>query len=67
MASVDTVLVASHPYLACPPRAEMTADGLGWLLYAPRMLGGTKAALGQRQPPWLKSVPGAHFGSVLYV
>jgi hypothetical protein len=28
----------------CPPRAETTADGLGWLLYAPRMLGGTKAA-----------------------
>ena len=32
-----------------------------------RRLGGTKAALGRRQPPWLKSVPGAHFVSVLYV
>ncbi len=34
MASVNIVLAASHPYLASPPRAETTANGLGWLLYA---------------------------------
>jgi len=33
MASVDTV-AASHPCLPCPPREEMTAENLGWLLYA---------------------------------
>ncbi len=58
MASVDTVLAASHPYLACPPRVETMADGLGWLLYAPRMLGGTKAAMGQQRPSWLRSAAG---------
>ncbi len=55
MVSIDTVLAASHPYLACPQRAETMADGLGWLLYAPRMLGGTKAAMGRRRLPWLRS------------
>jgi hypothetical protein len=28
---------------------------------------GTKAAMGQWRPPWLKSVSGANFFSVLYV
>ena len=32
-----------------------------------RRMDGTKAALGQRRPPWLKSVSGAHFVSVFYV
>jgi hypothetical protein len=61
MASVDTVLAASHPYLACPPWAEMTADGLCWLLYARRMLGGIKAAKGRRWSPWLRSASGGSF------
>jgi hypothetical protein len=38
MASVDTV-AASHPCLPCTPRAETTADGLGWLLYASAQAG----------------------------
>ena len=48
MAAVDTVLAASHPYLACPPWAETTVNGLGWLLYAQCILGGIKAAMEQQ-------------------
>ena len=61
MASINTVLVASHAYLPCPSQAETTADGLDWLLYAQRMLGGTKAAMGQLWLPWLRSASGGSF------
>ena len=64
MASVDTLLAASHPYLACLPRAETTADGLGWLLYTRRMLGGIKAAMGRQWLPWLRRALAAHFAGV---
>jgi hypothetical protein len=67
MMSVDIVLATSHPYLACPPRAETTADGLGWLLYDRCMLGGIKATMGRRRPPWLRSALAAHFVSVCCV
>jgi hypothetical protein len=60
MVSVDTVLAASHPYLACPPQAETTADGLGWLLYARHVLGGIKAVTGRWWSPWLRSALAAH-------
>ena len=67
MAFVDIVLAASHPYLASPPRAETMADGLGWLLYTRRMLGGIKAAMGRRRPPWLRVCLVAQFVSVFCV
>jgi hypothetical protein len=38
MVSVDTV-AASHPGLPCPPRADTTTDGLGWLLYGSAQAG----------------------------
>jgi hypothetical protein len=48
----DVDLFRSMPADCCMPRRR------GW---------GTITALGRRRPPWLKSVSGAHVGSVLYV
>ena len=64
---LPTIVAASHHYLTHPPLAEMTIRwswlvvvclGAGWV--APRRPWDDGA-------PWLKSVYGAHFVSVLYV
>jgi hypothetical protein len=46
---------------ATPPQTETTADGLDWLLHAQCRLGGTKVAVGRRQPPWSRSASGGSF------
>ena len=62
-----TTVAASQHYLPCLPWQKWQWMVLADCCMPLHRVEGTKAAMGQRRLPWLKSVSGAHFVSVLHV